>query len=56
MATTLEKPAEQAMALQRESRAQLADLLFESLEGEDLGRIGHLWRAEAKHRRDEVPW
>lgn len=54
MATTLEKLAEQAMALPSESRAKLADLLVESLEGENLGGIEQLWLAEAKRRRDEV--
>ena len=54
MATTLEKLAEQAMALPSESRALLADLLVESLEGDDLGRIEQLWIADAKRRRDEV--
>ena len=54
MATTLEQLAEQAMALPTESRAQLADLLVESLEGDDLGRVEQLWVAEAKRRRDEV--
>jgi len=37
-----------------ESRAQLADLLVESLDGEELGRIEHLWLDTAKRRRDEV--
>lgn len=54
MATTLEKLTEQAMALPSESRARLADLLVESLEGDALGRIEELWIAEAKRRRDEV--
>ena len=54
MATTLEQLAEQAMTLSSESRAQLADLLVESLEGDDLGRVEQLWLAEAKRRRDEV--
>ena len=54
MAITFEKLAEQIMALPRESRAQLADLLVESLKEEDIGRIEHLWLVEAKHRRDEV--
>ena len=54
MATTFEKLAEQTMALPSESRAQLADLLVESLEGDDLGRIEQLWLDEAKRRRDEV--
>lgn len=54
VATTLEQVTEQAMALPRESRAQLADLLGESLDGEELGRIDQLWLVEAKRRRDEV--
>lgn len=54
MATTFEKLTEQAMALPSESRARLADLLVESLEGDDLGQIEELWLAEAKRRRDEV--
>lgn len=54
MATTVEKLAEQAMSLPSDARARLADLLVESLEGEDLGRIEQLWIAEAKRRRDEV--
>ena len=54
MATTFEQLAEQVMTLPSESRAQLADLLVESLEGDDLGRIEQLWLAEAKRRRDEV--
>jgi hypothetical protein len=54
MATTVEKLIEQAMTLPSESRAQLADLLVESLDAADLGRIDSLWMAEAKRRRDEV--
>ena len=54
MGTTVEQLAEQAMALPSESRARLADLLVESLEGDDLGRIEQLWIIEAKRRRDEV--
>ena len=54
MATTLERLAEQAMGLPSELRAQLADLLVESLDGEELGRIEQLWLDEAKRRRDEV--
>ena len=53
-AKTLEQVAEQAMVLPSESRAQLADLLVESLDGEELGRIEQLWLVEAKRRRDEV--
>jgi hypothetical protein len=54
MATTLEQVAKEAMALPSESRAQLADLLVESLDGEELGRIEQMWLVEAKRRRDEV--
>jgi len=54
MATTVEQLAEQAMNLPAESRAQLADLLVESLDADELGRIDRLWLAEAKRRRDEV--
>jgi putative addiction module component len=54
MATTVEKLVEQAMMLSGESRARLADLLVESLDAEDLGRIDRLWAAEATRRRDEV--
>ena len=39
MATTVEQLAEQAMTLPSESRARLADLLVESLEGDDLGGL-----------------
>jgi len=54
MATTVEQLVEQAMTLPSESRARLADLLVESLDGDDLGRIDRLWITEAKRRRDEV--
>lgn len=54
MATTVEQLAQQAMSLPSESRARLADLLVESLEGEVLGTTEQLWIAEAKRRRDEV--
>ena len=54
MATTVEKLVEQAMTLPSESRARLADLLVESLDADELGRIDQLWVAEAKRRRDEV--
>ncbi len=54
MATTVERLAEQALKLPSESRARLADLLVESLDANDLGRIDRLWTAEAKRRRDEV--
>lgn len=54
MAATIEELAAQAMSLSAESRAQLADLLVESRDAEELGRIDRLWLAEAKRRRDEV--
>jgi hypothetical protein len=54
MAAKLKELAAQAMNLPTESRVRLADLLVESLDGEDLGEIGQLWVAEAKRRRDEV--
>jgi hypothetical protein len=51
---TIEQLTQQALALPSESRAQLADLLVESLDGADLGRIEELWLNEARRRRDEV--
>ena len=54
MATTVEQLAKQAMTLPTESRARLADLLVESLDSEELGRIDQMWITEAKRRRDEV--
>jgi hypothetical protein len=54
MAITWEQLAEQAMSLPTESRAQLADLLVESLDADELGQIDRLWVAEATLRRDEV--
>jgi hypothetical protein len=54
MATTLEKVIEEAMTLPNESRAELADLLVQSLETGGLGSTDRLWITEAKRRRDEV--
>lgn len=54
MATTVERLAEEAMTLPAEARAHLADLLVESLDTDELGRIEQLWAAEALRRRDEV--
>ncbi len=42
------------MNLPVESRAKLADLLVESLDTAELGRIEQLWISEAKRRRDDV--
>ena len=54
MATTVEELARKAMALPGELRAQLADLLVESLEADDIGEVQEAWIVEAKRRRDEV--
>jgi len=54
MSTTVEQLAEQAMNLPAESRAKLADLLVESLDAVELGRIEQMWVTEAKRRRDEI--
>ena len=54
MGATVEELAKQAMTLPTESRARLADLLVESLDSEELGRIDQMWITEAKRRRDEV--
>lgn len=51
---TVEQLVEEAMTLPSESRARLADLLVESLEGDDLGHVEQLWLSEAKRWRDEV--
>lgn len=50
----MDKLIEQAMTLPSESRALLADLLVESLDAEELGRIDRLWAVEAIRRLDEV--
>jgi hypothetical protein len=52
MSATFEQLAEQVMTLSVESRAKLADLLVESLDSVELGRIEQLWVTEAKRRRD----
>jgi len=54
MSTTVEQLADQPKSLLPESRAQLFDLLVESLDTDELGRIEQLWVAEAKRRCDEV--
>jgi hypothetical protein len=54
MSITVEKIVEQAMTLPGESRAEVADLLVQSLETAELGQIDRLWIAEATRRRDEV--
>jgi hypothetical protein len=54
MATRVEELAKEAMSLPSELRAQLADLIVESLEADDIGQVQEAWIAEAKRRRDEV--
>jgi len=54
MSTTVEKIVEQAMSLPGESRAEVADLLVQSLETADLGHIDRMWISEAVRRRDEI--
>ncbi|HEX9444623.1 MAG TPA: addiction module protein [Candidatus Binatia bacterium] len=54
MSATLEQLAKEAMSLPTESRARLADLLVESLDAEELGRIDQMWIAEARRRLDDV--
>ena len=54
MSKTVQQLAEEAMTLPIESRAQLADLLVESLDTAELGKIDQIWATEAKRRRDEV--
>lgn len=54
MANTVDKLMQQAMTLPSESRARLADLLVESLDADEPGRIDRLWATEARRRRDEV--
>lgn len=54
MPVTPEELAQKAMELSSEGRAELADLLIESLGAAQIGRIDRAWLAEAKRRRDEV--
>jgi putative addiction module component (TIGR02574 family) len=54
MPVTPEELARKAMELPAEGRAELADLLVESLGTAELGRIDRAWLAEVKRRRDEV--
>ena len=54
MPMTPKELAQKAMELSTEGRAELADLLVESLDTAQLGRLDHLWFAEAKRRRDDV--
>lgn len=54
MPVTPKELAQKAMELSSEDRAELADLLVESLEGSQLRGIDRAWLTEAKRRRDEV--
>lgn len=54
MAETVEKLAAKAMDLPTESRARLADLLVESLDAAELGKLDRAWAELAKERRDSV--
>ena len=54
MPVTPEELARKAMELPAEGRAELADLLVESLDAVELSRIDRAWLIEAKRRRDEV--
>lgn len=54
MARNIDELAEEAMNLPAESRARLADMLVESLDGNGLSPIDRLWIGEAKRRRDEL--
>lgn len=54
MPVTPEELARKAMELPAEGRAELAELLVESLDAAELSKIDRAWLAEAKRRRDEV--
>ena len=54
MPVTPEELARKAMELPAEGRAELADLLVESLDAEQLSKIDRAWLVEAKRRRDET--
>ena len=54
MPFTPKELAEKAMEMPTESRAQLAELLVESLDPAELASVNRKWAAEAKRRRDEV--
>ena len=54
MPVTPKELAQKAMELSTEDRAELADLLVESLGAAQLCRIDLAWFAAAKRRRDEV--
>ena len=54
MATDLKKVAEEAMALPGNERAELADLLVQSLSDAELTDIDQVWAKVANRRLGEV--
>lgn len=54
MSPTIEKLAEQALALPPDARAQLADRLLASLDPTPDEDVQAQWTAEAIRRRDEI--
>jgi Flp pilus assembly protein CpaB len=54
MATSIEDLIKRAMKLPAEQRAQLADVLVESMDAEALTNLDKKWITEAKRRRDEI--
>jgi putative addiction module component (TIGR02574 family) len=54
MAMTVEELASLAMSLPREARAQLLDLLAQSLDADEPGPFDEAWLDEARRRRDDV--
>lgn len=54
MSMTLEQLASEAMSLTSAERAQLAELLVESLDPEQVQQVQELWIQESLNRRDDV--
>ena len=54
MPLTLEELAAQAMELPTEARAQLAEMLIESLDPAEIADIERQWATEATRRGDEI--
>lgn len=54
MSLNLDKIAQEALKLPISLRAELADMLVESLHTEDSDEIQSLWLDEAIRRRDEI--
>ncbi|MEG4171732.1 MULTISPECIES: addiction module protein [unclassified Microcoleus] len=51
---SIERLMEEALSLPNALRAQLAEMLVESLEFDIDGTVQKLWTVEAKQRRDEI--